>query len=85
MEFKIIVTSGEEDKIYQSNRCSISIPHLEEYGDKLDILKCMIMWTLKEEIVVGLDDNKIVGVVILNNQYEGFYTWEYFSIYCRRQ
>jgi hypothetical protein len=35
MEFKIIVNSGEEDKTQQSNIPAVSIPHLEEYGDKI--------------------------------------------------
>jgi hypothetical protein len=57
----------EGQNIYQSNRCSISF-HSEEYGDKVeDILKCTDYVMNPENIVVGIDDNKIVGVVILTN------------------
>lgn len=45
--------------------------HLEQYGDKTqDILKCIdyVMNPYKGgTIIIGVDDNKIVGVVILNN------------------
>ena len=45
--------------------------HLEQYGDKTqDILKCIdyVMNPSKGgTIIIGVDDNKIVGVVILNN------------------
>jgi hypothetical protein len=43
--------------------------HLEEYGDKVeDILKCTdVMNPEKGGNIVGIDDNKIVGVVILTN------------------
>jgi len=45
--------------------------HLEQYGDKTDaILKCIdyVMNPSKGgTIVIGLDENKMAGVVILNN------------------
>jgi ribosomal protein S18 acetylase RimI-like enzyme len=71
MEFKIINNLQDKTNIYQSNRCSISFTHLEEYGDKVeDILKCTDYVMNPDKggnIVVGIDDNKIVGVVILTN------------------
>jgi [ribosomal protein S18]-alanine N-acetyltransferase len=72
MEFKIINTTSGEDKIYTNQIVAqFLVKHLEEYGDKIeDILKCIdyVMNPNKGgNIVVGLDENKIVGVVILNN------------------
>jgi [ribosomal protein S18]-alanine N-acetyltransferase len=72
MEFKIINTTSGEDKIYTNQIIAqFLVKHLEEYGDQIeDILKCIdyVMNPNKGgNIVVGLDENKIVGVVILNN------------------
>jgi [ribosomal protein S18]-alanine N-acetyltransferase len=72
MEFKIINAPIGEDKIYTNQIVAQFLyTHLEEYGDKIeDILKCIdyVMNPNKGgNIVVGLDENKIVGVVILNN------------------
>jgi ribosomal protein S18 acetylase RimI-like enzyme len=72
MEFKIINTTSGEDKTYTHQKIAqFLFVHLEEYGDKIeDILKCIdyVMNPTKGgNIVVGLDNNEIVGVVILNN------------------
>jgi hypothetical protein len=76
MEFKIINKRQRRQNIYQSNRCSISFTHLEEYGDKVeDILKCTDYVMNPDKggnIVVGIDDNKIVGVVILTTGMKDF-------------
>jgi [ribosomal protein S18]-alanine N-acetyltransferase len=72
MEFKIINSTSGEDNTYSNQIIAQFLyTHLEEYGDKIeDILKC-ITYVMNPDkggnIVVGLDDNKIVGVVILNN------------------
>lgn len=72
MEFKIITPQTGEDKVYTHQTiASFLFTHLEQYGDKLeDILKC-INYAMNPEkggsIIVGLEDSKIVGVVILNN------------------
>jgi len=72
MEFKIINATTGEDKIYTNQIIAEFLyTHLEEYGDKIeDILKC-IDYVMNPNrggnIVVGIDDHKIVGVVILNN------------------
>ena len=72
MEFKIITPQTGEDKIYTHQTiASFLFTHLEQYGDKIeDILKC-INYAMNPEkggsIIVGLEDSKIVGVVILNN------------------
>ena len=72
MEFKIITPQTGEDKVYTHQTiASFLFTHLEQYGDKIeDILKC-INYAMNPEkggsIIVGLDDSKIVGVVILNN------------------
>jgi ribosomal-protein-alanine N-acetyltransferase len=72
MEFKIINSATGEDKIYTNQIVAqFLFTHLEEYGDKVeDILKCTDYVMNPEKggnIVVGIDDNKIVGVVILTN------------------
>jgi [ribosomal protein S18]-alanine N-acetyltransferase len=72
MEFKIITPQTGEDKVYTHQTiANFLFIHLEQYGDKIeDILKC-INYAMNPEkggsIIVGLDDSKIVGVVILNN------------------
>lgn len=72
MEFKIINATSGEDKTYTNQVIAQFLyTHLEEYGDKIeDILKCIdyVMHPDKGgNIVVGLDENKIVGVTVLNN------------------
>jgi ribosomal protein S18 acetylase RimI-like enzyme len=72
MEFKIINNTSGEDKIHSNQIIAeFLFTHLEEYGDKIeDILKCTdyVMNPAKGgNIVVGIDDTKIVGVVILTN------------------
>lgn len=72
MEFKQINHSSGEDKIYTNQIIADFLyTHLEEYGDKIeDILKC-IAYVMNPEkggtIIVGLEEQKIAGVVILNN------------------
>ena len=72
MEFKIINTETGEDKIYSHKTIvQFLFTHLEQYGDKIeDILKCIdyVMNPSKGgNIIIGLDNDTIVGVVILNN------------------
>ena len=72
MEFKII--SKTEDITNQFNENSISdflFHHLEQYGDKKeDILKC-IAYAINPnqggKIIIAIDENKAVGITILNN------------------
>ncbi len=72
MDFKQINHTTGEDKIH-TNRiiAEFLYTHLEQYGDKVeDILKCIayVMHPQKGgNIIVGLDNKKIVGTVILNN------------------
>jgi ribosomal protein S18 acetylase RimI-like enzyme len=72
MEFKIINPSTGEDKTYSHQTiANFLFTHLDHYGDKVeDILKC-IAYAMNPEkggnIIVGLNDGKIVGVVILNH------------------
>ncbi|MCA0347797.1 MAG: GNAT family N-acetyltransferase [Bacteroidetes bacterium] len=72
MEFKIInPETGENSTYTHQTIANFLFTHLEQYGDKIeDILKC-INYAMNPEkggsIIVGLDDSKIVGVVILNN------------------
>ncbi|OCB70195.1 GNAT family N-acetyltransferase [Flavobacterium crassostreae] len=72
MDFKIInATTGSDQKYSNQVIAEFLFTHLEEYGDKVaDILKCIdyVMNPNKGgDIVVGIDEDKIVGVVILNN------------------
>ena len=72
MEFKIINNHSGEDKTFSNQTVAQFLyTHLEEYGDKIeDILKCIayVMHPNKGgTIVIGLEENKMVGVVILNH------------------
>ncbi|WP_026714236.1 GNAT family N-acetyltransferase [Flavobacterium daejeonense] len=72
MNFKLINTTTGEDKIYSNQIIAEFLyTHLEQYGDKIeDILKC-IAYVMNPQkggnIIVGIDNDAIVGVVILNN------------------
>lgn len=78
MEFKIINPETGEHSIYTPEIIADFLyKHLEQYGDKTeDILKCIAYAMHPEKggnIIVGIDAEKIVGVVILNNTgMEGF-------------
>jgi ribosomal protein S18 acetylase RimI-like enzyme len=72
MEFKQINSTSGEDAIHSNQIIAEFLyTHLEEFGDTIeDILKCTAYVMNPEKggnILVGLDENKIVGVVILNN------------------
>ena len=72
MEFIIInPETGENSTYTHKTIANFLFTHLEQYGDKVeDILKCIdyAMNPAKGgNIIVGLDNEKIVGVVILNN------------------
>ena len=72
MEFKIITPATGEHKIYTHQKiANFLFTHLGQYGDKIeDILKCIdyaMNPTKGGNIIVGLQEDKIVGVVILNN------------------
>lgn len=72
MEFKIINPETGENKTYTHQIIAQFLyTHLEQYGDQIeDILKCIdyAMNPAKGgNIIVGLENEKIVGVVILNN------------------
>jgi ribosomal protein S18 acetylase RimI-like enzyme len=72
MEFKIInPETGEHSTYSHQTIANFLFMHLEQYGDKVeDILKC-IDYAMNPNkggnIIVGLDNDRIVGVVILNN------------------
>ncbi len=72
MEFTIITAQTGPHLIYSPTVIAeFLFTHLEQYGDKTeDILQCIgyVMNPSKGgTILVGIDQNKIVGVVILNN------------------
>ncbi|MFA9191583.1 GNAT family N-acetyltransferase [Flavobacterium sp. FZUC8N2.13] len=72
MDFKQInYTSGEDKKHSNQLIAEFLCTHLEEYGDKVeDILKCMAYVMHPEKggnIILGIDNDTIVGAVILNN------------------
>lgn len=86
MEFKIITPeTGEHTKYKHQTIAQFLFTHLEQYGDKIeDILKC-INYAMNPEkggtIIVGLDEEKIVGVVILNNTGMGGFIPENILVY----
>ncbi len=86
MEFKIITPQTGEDKTYSHQIiANFLFTHLEQYGDKTeDILKC-IDYAMNPNkggtIIVGLDNEKIVGVVILNNTGMGGFIPENILVY----
>ena len=86
MEFKIITPEAGEHGVYTHQIIAhFLFTHLEQYGDKTeDILKC-ISYAMNPEkggtIIVGLDDEKIVGVVILNNTGMGGFIPENILVY----
>ena len=72
MEFKQINQNTKEDSIYTNSIIAQFLyTHLEQFGDKIeDIQKCIdyVMDSNKGgTILIGLEEQKIVGVVILNN------------------
>ena len=72
MEFKQINDTTGEHAVYTNPIIALFLyAHLEQYGDTVaDITKCMdyVMNPNKGgNIIVGIEEQKIVGVVILNN------------------
>ncbi|MQP52771.1 MULTISPECIES: GNAT family N-acetyltransferase [unclassified Flavobacterium] len=72
MNFTIInAATGNSDEFSNEKIVLFLFTHLEEYGDtKEDIQKCIdyVMYPQKGgQIIIGTDENKIVGIVILNN------------------
>ncbi|OAB30383.1 Acetyltransferase (GNAT) family protein [Flavobacterium fryxellicola] len=72
MEFKQINDTTGEDTVYTNPIIALFLyAHLEQYGDTVaDITKCMdyVMNPAKGgNILVGIEEQKILGVVILNN------------------
>ncbi len=72
MHFSIINSQTGEDKMFSNNTiASFLHKHLEQYGDKTeDILKCLdyVMNPQKGgNIIVGIDNDEIIGAVILNS------------------
>ncbi|MCG9793600.1 GNAT family N-acetyltransferase [Flavobacterium algicola] len=71
MEFKIFNSNTGEDKEITNNVIAqFLFTHLEEYGDKIeDILKCLAYAMNPDKggnVIVGIDDDKIVGITVLN-------------------
>ena len=68
---EINASTGDNTTYDRKTIASFLFKHLEQYGDKTeDILKC-IDYVMNPEkggnIVIGLDNDAIVGIVILNN------------------
>jgi ribosomal protein S18 acetylase RimI-like enzyme len=86
MDFKIITPETGEHSVYTHQIiANFLFTHLEQYGDKTeDILKC-IDYAMNPNkggsIIVGLDNEKIVGVVILNNTNMGGFIPENILVY----
>ena len=72
MEFKLINPISGDDATYTQKIIATFLhTHLEQYGDEIeDILKA-IAYAMNPDkggnIVIGLEDQKIVGAVVLNN------------------
>ena len=72
MQFEIINPSNKNNRITDDDTvASFLFKHLEQYGDKVeDILKC-VDYALGPKrggnIIIGFDEEKIVGLTILNN------------------
>ncbi|CAA9200903.1 GNAT family N-acetyltransferase [Flavobacterium collinsii] len=72
MEFKVINSvSGHDDTCTPTIIAHFLHTHLEQYGDKIeDILKA-IAYVMNPDkggnIIIGLDNEKIIGAVVLNN------------------
>jgi len=72
MEFKLINPISGDDAAYTQKIIAAFLhTHLEQYGDEIeDILKA-IAYAMNPDkggnIVIGLEDQKIVGAVVLNN------------------
>lgn len=72
MEFIQVNHSTGEHPVYTNQKVAEFLyTHLEQYGDKIeDILKCTdyVMNPIKGgNIVIGIDNDAMVGAVILNN------------------
>lgn len=86
MEFNIITPQTGVHKTHTPQViANFLFTHLEQYGDKTeDILKC-IDYAMNPEkggsIVIGMDDDKIVGIVILNNTGMGGFIPENILVY----
>ena len=86
MDFKIITPETGAHSVYTHQTiANFLFTHLEQYGDKTeDILKC-IDYAMNPNkggsIIVGLDNEKIVGVVILNNTNMGGFIPENILVY----
>ena len=72
MQFEIINPSNKNIRITDDDTiASFLFKHLEQYGDKVeDILKC-VKYALDpnrgRNIIIGFDEDNIVGLTILNN------------------
>lgn len=72
MEFKLINPITGPDETYTPEIIATFLhTHLEQYGDEIDdILKCIVYVMNPDKggnIVIGLENQKIVGAVVLNN------------------
>ncbi|MDR7210007.1 GNAT family N-acetyltransferase [Flavobacterium piscis] len=72
MEFKLInPISGYDETCTPEIIAAFLHTHLEQYGDKIEDILQSIAYVMNPDkggnIVVGLDSQKIVGVVVLNN------------------
>jgi GNAT superfamily N-acetyltransferase len=71
MVFQIINPISGAHPIYTLEKIALFLlKHLEQYGDKIeDIMACIVYAMNKNKggnIIIGIDENEIVGVVVLN-------------------
>lgn len=72
MKFLQFNASTGEDSTYNNHKIAEFLyEHLEQYGDKLDDIKKCTDYVMNPDkggnILVGIDNDEIVGAVILNN------------------
>lgn len=86
MEFIIInALSGQDSKIPNDKVVHFLYEHLEQYGDTLEDIKKCITYVMNPDkggnIIIGLDEGKMVGATILNNTGMGGYIPENILVY----
>jgi ribosomal-protein-alanine N-acetyltransferase len=72
MEFKLINPISGDDATYTQKIIATFLhTHLEQYGDEIDDILKAIAYAMNPDkggnIVIGLENQKIVGAVVLNN------------------
>lgn len=86
MEFKIIDPVKGEDPVFTNDRIATFLEkHLDEFGDtKSDIMKCLSFAFNPQRggfVVLGIENEKIIGAVVINETGMGGYIPENILVY----